>query len=637
MLIPAHEPCFILTIDGRRWTYRRNARGDICEQIDPHGQVTRYRHDTAGRLRQVLAADGATRTFSYNDYGKVSAEQDELGQVTRYEYDRHLHLISRRIDPDGSQLCFRHDRSSGLLSEIENQVGEVYRLERGADGRIEQERTFDGRRFTFAYDHQGHLLQKTQWATDGSALVTAYQRDRTGRLLLKTLPDAGRVAYQYDSQGRLARVDDDSDWPLTFTYDLSGRLLSEQQGWVCLHYVYNTSGQLERMQLPDNRWLDYHFALDGSLAAVDYNGERLSSHRFEHGQEQQREQGRLLSQYHYDAQGRLQVHTVNQPQRPLYLRHYSYGVNGNLASIADSRHGQRSFYYDAGNRLVRVRHSRGEQGQQLAYDPCGNRLPDPGHCRYDYDAFGNLIRVRRDGHLPHVTHYHYDCQHRLSAVVLPDGSRASYRYDPFGRRSAKTVDGSTVEFVWQGPRLVGEISADHHRDYLYEPDTFRPLALVEGGAAGDTGRFYYQLDHLGTPQELTDSRGEIVWAATYQAGGQIASLRHLGHEPMEQPLRFQGQYCDEETGLHYNRHRYYCPHLGRYLTPAPNRLAAGLNAYQYAVNPTAWVNPLGLSSCPGGDGRKPMLQVHDPLANAVVDEAEPQLPQALMRGSSERS
>lgn len=99
---------------------------------------------------------------------------------------------------------------------------------------------------------------------------------------------------------------------------------------------------------------------------------------------------------------------------------------------------------------------------------------------------------------------------------------------------------------------------------------------------------------------MTDSSGEIAWAATYQAGGQIASLRHLGHAPVEQPLRFQGQYCDEETGLHYNRHRYYCPRLGRYLTPAPNRLAAGLNAYQYAVNPTAWVNPLGLSSCPGG-------------------------------------
>lgn len=64
-------------------------------------------------------------------------------------------------------------------------------------------------------------------------------------------------------------------------------------------------------------------------------------------------------------------------------------------------------------------------------------------------------------------------------MVLPNGSRVSYRYDPFGRRSAKTVDGSTTEFVWQGERLVGEVSGDHHRDYVYEPGTFRPLALVE--------------------------------------------------------------------------------------------------------------------------------------------------------------
>ena len=65
------------------------------------------------------------------------------------------------------------------------------------------------------------------------------------------------------------------------------------------------------------------------------------------------------------------------------------------------------------------------------------------------------------------------------------------------------------------------------------------------------------------------------------------------------PLRFQGQYYDEETGLHYNRHRYYNPQTGRYLTPDPIGLAGGVNGYLYGVNPTGWVDPLGLSSCPG--------------------------------------
>ncbi|WP_241089357.1 RHS repeat-associated core domain-containing protein, partial [Pseudomonas viridiflava] len=58
---------------------------------------------------------------------------------------------------------------------------------------------------------------------------------------------------------------------------------------------------------------------------------------------------------------------------------------------------------------------------------------------------------------------------------------------------------------------------------------------------------------------------------------------------------------DAETGLHYNRHRYYNPGTGRFLTPDPIKLAGGLNNYQYVPNPTGWVDPLGLSCCPSPD------------------------------------
>jgi len=68
---------------------------------------------------------------------------------------------------------------------------------------------------------------------------------------------------------------------------------------------------------------------------------------------------------------------------------------------------------------------------------------------------------------------------------------------------------------------------------------------------------------------------------------------------VDNPLRFQGQYFDAETGLHYNRHRYYNPSAGRFLTPDPIKLAGGLNSYQYVPNPTGWIDPLGLNGCPG--------------------------------------
>ncbi|WP_200893605.1 RNase A-like domain-containing protein, partial [Pseudomonas fluorescens] len=200
-----------------------------------------------------------------------------------------------------------------------------------------------------------------------------------------------------------------------------------------------------------------------------------------------------------------------------------------------------------------------------------------------------------------VTEYRYDCQHRLISVTKPNGETAGYRYDPFGRRISKTVDGKITEFFWQGDKLIAEHHADCHRSYIYEPGSFRPLALLEGFGPKATTPYHYQLDHLGTPQELTDTAGEIVWSAHYRAYGQIARL-DVGK--IDNPLRFQGQYFDQESGLHYNRHRYYNPDIGRYLTPDPVKLAGGVNGYRYVPNPTGWVDPLGLSckktSCPEG-------------------------------------
>jgi RHS repeat-associated protein len=221
----------------------------------------------------------------------------------------------------------------------------------------------------------------------------------------------------------------------------------------------------------------------------------------------------------------------------------------------------------------------------------GNRLLMQGDRHYDYDAYGNLIRERRGTGQKLVTEYRYDCQHRLIGVSLPGGSIAAYKYDAFGRRLEKTVDGHTTEFLWQGERLIVESGDSRYRTYVYEPDSFRPLAMLDGEGPLKATPFYYQLDHLGTPQELTDYSGAIMWSAKYRAYGNLAALDVA---EIDNPLRFQGQYFDAETGFHYNRHRYYSPSTGRFLTPDPVKLAGGLNNYQYAPNPTGWVDPLGL-------------------------------------------
>ncbi|RDS92667.1 RHS repeat-associated core domain-containing protein, partial [Pseudomonas fluorescens] len=372
-------------------------------------------------------------------------------------------------------------------------------------------------------------------------------------------------------------------------------------------------GQLQHLRLPDNNRLVFNHAKGGHLASVALNGTLLTSHLFKAGQEHQRQQGQLLSHYHYDDQHRLHAHAITQQQDHLYQRQYDYDKTGNLTRLLDTRKGEHHYHYDPLGRLTRADHSQDLQ-ERFGHTPAGNLLmqdrPGPdivagnrlmiqGDRHYDYDAFGNLIRERRGKGHQLVTEYRYDCQHRLIGITQPNGQTASYRYDPFGRRISKTVDGITTEFFWQGDRLIAEHHADRHRSYLYEPDSFRPLVLLEGFGPQDTKAFHYQLDHLGTPQELTDPEGEIVWSAHYRAYGQIS---RLDKGTIDNPLRFQGQYFDQESGLHYNRHRYYNPDIGCYLTPDPVKLAGGINAYQYVPNPTGWLDPLGLActsgSCP---------------------------------------
>ncbi|MFP3515126.1 RHS repeat-associated core domain-containing protein [Pseudomonas sp. SIMBA_077] len=637
--------------DGTQRRYRYDAQGRKITQQDERGAITQYQWDAANRLTQIILPGGKTRAWSYNAYGKVTAERDQRGHITRYQYADNLHLISRRINPDGSQLNYRYDNARLLLTGIENERHEHYQLEYYPNGLIQQEIGFDGRKTAYAYDLNGQLLEKTEYPDaehpDSEPLVTAYQRDPAGRLISKTLPDGSEITYTYDSLGRLTAVDDGA-WPLAYEYDLQDRLISEHQGWATLRYQYDTLGQLSDCRLPDGNRLRYHYQKGGALKGIDLNGKTLTGHRYEAGLETVRQQGYVVSHYQYDEQGRLQDHAVSQLNargdidgQPLYRRTYRYDANGNLGLLSDSRKGQKSYAYDPLDRLTEV---RGTLSEHFIHDPAGNlldqstdgqrhaghanikgnRLLMQGDSHFGYDAYGNLSQERRGTGQRITRDYRYDSQQRLTSITLPDGSRVTYRYDAFGRRIAKDYGGTTTQFIWQGERLIAESAQQkglrgisHYSSYLYEPGTFKPLALLQG--KGDNAQVYhYQLDHLGTPQELTSHHGQIVWSAHYRAYGNVLKLDTAA---VTNPLRFQGQYYDEESGLHYNRHRYYNPNTGRYLTPDPIKLAGGLNSYQYVPNPTGWVDPLGLSCVPEGCPENKVAKTRASVESNVAQSA----------------
>jgi RHS repeat-associated protein len=151
--------------------------------------------------------------------------------------------------------------------------------------------------------------------------------------------------------------------------------------------------------------------------------------------------------------------------------------------------------------------------------------------------------------------------------------------------------------------------------------------LWNGQAEGPTGPGFskeevacYQVDHLGTPQELTDHEGNVAWAAQYKAWGQAKEViseaaRQAG---ISNPIRFQGQYFDEETGLHYNRHRYYDPAIGRFVSSDPIGLLGGSNLHQYAPNPFEWVDPLGLKYVSGP--RSPTVRAGKDKVNSSTQQ-----------------
>ncbi|HDF2365897.1 TPA: RHS domain-containing protein, partial [Morganella morganii] len=158
----------------------------------------------------------------------------------------------------------------------------------------------------------------------------------------------------------------------------------------------------------------------------------------------------------------------------------------------------------------------------------------------------------------------------------------------------------TVQFCWNGLRLAAEKSSKSAHltlHYVYNSGSYNPLARIESfdhpeKQTADIA--YYHVALNGLPEELTDSQGRIIWHGDYSLWGKLRrETRPVPGFRGQQNLRFQGQYFDRETGLHYNTFRYYAPDTGRFTQQDPIGLLGGLNLYQYAPNPVGWVDPWG--------------------------------------------
>ncbi|RMC33185.1 hypothetical protein C9E81_16710 [Paracoccus alkanivorans] len=276
------------------------------------------------------------------------------------------------------------------------------------------------------------------------------------------------------------------------------------------------------------------------------------------------------------------------------------------------------FEFDPANTiLVDVRNVRDASVQ-------GGRVLMRGDCHYEYDNAGNRVRLRRGQGGAHIFRYVYDDMNNLIEVREERGRTrriTRFAYDALTRRVSKAhreimeaanspltpdredseelVRDETTWFLWNGDALLaeGRSSGTGTFDplalvYVYEPDSFRPAAqILRHSADAESKILLYWLDHIGTPQELSNENGELVWQVALKAWGKTARV-FVGR--VSQNLRFQGQYYDEETGLHYNRFRHYDPSSGIFLSQDPITLLGGERPFSYPTNPMNQVDPLGL-------------------------------------------
>ena len=398
---------------------------------------------------------------------------------------------------------------------------------------------------------------------------------------------------------------------------------------------------------PDGQRIGYLHYGSGHLHGITLNRNEIAAfERDKLHRETERSLGKHIRQEtQYDPMGRIlqQIHNRSR-------REYGYDAAGQLTHI-QSRGGQTQYRYDPIGRLIAA--VTPDFSETFAFDPADNRLDLSGNkqdhtgqtnsqeklslnkvwgnllkeysgVHYDYDQRGNLVRKTRKGE---TTDYHWNGYNQLVKIENRNGS-TEYRYDPLGRRTAKIRNGETTIYHWQEDTLAIESTNGQNTHYLFEPGTFEPLAQFQTASPIGIERedkpaepysydpetdpllkippepqeqsevrpelVYYQLDHLGTPIAAHNAKGEAVWTAEYEAWGRICKETVSDGLKTNIPFRFQGQYYDEESGLHYNRFRYYDPEIGRFVSQDPIGLRGGMNLFEYAPNPVGWTDPFGL-------------------------------------------
>lgn len=659
-----HEPTEIREHDGAVWKMAW-ARGAMTEVINPVGDRTRYEYDEQNDLREVHYPTGSvvkydhdpkwTRLITADESGVLSRDHldlrlnpvethDSAGVLKRFEYDalgRCVAMEDRRdggrgrriIEYDAAGQVAAYDQAGhvtrfrymgyDLPTEMEEASGRVYKLEWDSEKRNTAVINPAGQKTTFTYDNNHRLTQTRyydgsvqEYEYDEAGFVVAgfdgetrltYVNDLLGRLLEVRADDVLLVSFEYDSAGNIVSTTRGEE-TVTLERDALGRIVAETQNGRTVRYRLNPAGLIRTRDFEGSRSGTVNFNYDGRgrmralfsekgvRQGYDYTSNDLLIRRNFLGFEER---------FEYDPRGLPAKQWVGVGNaKMIYGRVFQFDDAGRVQSVKDSRRGDALYAYNPSHELVRSEHF-GLAPTEFVYDQSGNRvnnragdrlfyqpadrLKKAGAAELEYDNAGRVVRrIQGD----QVTTYHWHQLGFLDAVETPDGRRTTYHYDGFGRRTRKTDGENETRFYWQCNQLMAVEQGDDLKEYVF--DAFRPLLVFDNGTPRHV--IHGLCDE---PLELIDDTGETVWWGTLDEWGRLVDQSGDEHAPM---LRYSGQYYDEESGLSYNRFRYYNAEDGLFLSPDPLGFAAGPFRYRYAPNPLNFIDPFGLV-CGGSRGQ----------------------------------
>ena len=570
------------------------------------GHTFGYHYDKARRLVGLINENGARYRFAYDVLDRLIAESGFDHKLTGYRYNAGNELIEQREYGDDASLAAK------LMAQLGGQPVAKKDAAPLSDG----------------LDSQTPLR------------ITEFKRDVLGRLIHTLARDNDKVqetVYQYDFDGNLVRVAN-SQSITCFDYNGNGQIIGQHQWKVptkeenaqnglpetdwrdaqydmlylpvteSIRYHYDFNGNRTATVLPDGRQINYLYYGSGHLHQISLDDEVITDiERDQLHRKIFRTQGKLASRYELDPLGRLkrQIATLNDLTeggkgktkvaagygQTAVKRSYGYDRTGNLTHSTDQRTGTTQFEYDKLGRITKA------GSERFAFDPAHNILDIPTEKVKPYPAPSPVGEGRGEGKtaaplsddrsvIPdnrlktyNGTTYYYDELGNLIHRELADGEVQNYFYDLHDQLvKAEIFKKDGTKETWA---------------YSYEPLAQVHNRTDEEGESGQQTR-YFHCDQIGIPREMTDDKSNLVWFGDYYGWGKLKSETNVTGTA-HQPFRLQNQYCDEETGLHYNFFRYYEPDAGRFVNQDPIRLEGGENLYAFAPNTNKWLDVLGLN------------------------------------------